>query len=293
MHDHEITHTSHEGFLQVDCWQDFNFSVKALEVLEMARIYILEGGEWESPPSEEEREYMLRLQDSAKEFRRRSRPLLEFLKMSVQYGKKIDQTWLAEMKELMCKRVSLPPDTSYHELMNALLNEPLKGYAGLLELVGKMDRKDEYPEGLVFHALQKRLTDWFGTSKQKTSYQEKEIEGLRNTEYDFDHSSGEFINLSPRKKIAYDNPAIVVIKNRTFCFTGKFKFGSRQKCEDAVTQRGGYSKNGMSAAVDYLVISSGEDNVNAHTSKVRDFDRLRFNGHTSQIITEEKWASFL
>lgn len=259
----------------------------------MARIYILEGGEWAAPPSEEEREYMLRLQDSAREFRGRSRPLLEFLKMSVQYGKKIDQSWLDEMKELMCKRVNLLPNASYHELMNALLNEPLKGYAGLLELVGKLDRKDEYPEGLVFNALQKRLTDWFGTSKQKTSYQAKEIEELKNTEYDFDPATGQLVNLSPPKKIEYDNPTTVVIKNRTFCFTGKFKFGSRKKCEDAVTQRGGYCKNGMSAAVDYLVISSGEDNVNSHTSKVRDFDRLRFNGHTPQVITEEQWASFL
>jgi len=70
-------------------------------------------------------------------------------------------------------------------------------------------------------------------------------------------------------------------------------FGSRKNCQDAVTKRGGYCKNGMSAAVDYLVISSNEDNVNAYTSKVRDFERIRFNGHTSQIITEEKWASFL
>jgi hypothetical protein len=259
----------------------------------MARIYILESGEWEAPPSDEEREYMLQLQDSAREFRGRSRPLLQFLKMSVQYGKKIDQAWLSEMKELMCKRVNLPPDATYHELMNALLNEPLKGYAGLLELVGKLERKNEYHDGLVFNALQKRLTDWFGTSKQKTSYQTKELEELRNTEYDFNPATGEFVDLSPPKKIAYDNPVIVVIKNRTFCFTGKFKFGSRKNCEEAVTQRGGYCKNGMSAAVDYLVISSCEDNVNAHTSKVRDFERIRFNGHTTQVITEEQWVSFL
>jgi hypothetical protein len=36
-----------------------------------------------------------------------------------------------------------------------------------------------------------------------------------------------------------------------------------------------------------------EDNANAYFSKVRDFDRLRFNGHTTQIITEEKWELFL
>jgi len=236
---------------------------------------------------------MLRLQDAERELRERSRPILEFLKMSVQYGKKIDPAWLNEMKELMCKRVNLPLDASHHELMNALLNEPLKGYAGLLELVGKLDRKDEYPDGLVFNALQKRLINWFGTSKQKITYQDKELEELRNVEYDFDPSTEEFINFPPPKKIKYDDPVVIVIKNRTFCFTGKFKFGSRKKCEDAITQRGGYCKNGMSAAVDYLVISSGEDNVNGNTSKVRDFDRLRFNGHTPQIITEEKWASFL
>ena len=195
----------------------------------MARIYILEGGEWEVPPSDEEREYMLQLQDSAREFRGRSRPLLEFLKMSVQYGKKIDLAWLDEMKELMCKRVNLPRNASYHELMNALLNEPLKGYAGLLELVGKLDRKDEYSDGIVFNALQKRLTDWFGTSKQKNSYQGKELDELRNTEYDFNPATGEFVDLSPPKKIEYDSPAIVVIKNRTFCFTGKFKFGSHKR----------------------------------------------------------------
>ena len=104
----------------------------------MSRIYILEGGEWESPPSEEEREYMLRLQDDAREFRGRSRPILDFLKKSVQYEKKIDQPWMEEMKALMCKRVNLPLNAPYHELMNALLNEPLKGYAGLLEIAEKV-----------------------------------------------------------------------------------------------------------------------------------------------------------
>jgi len=259
----------------------------------MARIYILEGGEWESPPSEEEREYMLRLQDAAREFRGRSRPLLDFLKKSVQYGKTVDQLWLEEMKGLMCKRVSLPQNTPYHELMNALLNESLKGYAGLLETADKVERKDEYPEGLVLKCFERRLKGFCAALGQRTLNTYQDSEELSEHDFEIDSATGRINWIIPQKKIVYDDPAIVVIKNRTFCFTGKFKFGSRKKCAEAVQLRGGYWSKGMSAAVDYLVVSSEEENASGHSSKVENFNRVRFNGTPSLIITEEKWERFL
>lgn len=259
----------------------------------MPRIYILEGGEWESPPSEEEREYMLSLQDSAREFRGRSRPLLEFLKKSVQYGRKIDQPWLEEMKGLMCKRDNLPPNTPYHEVMNALLNESLKGYAGLLETAEKVRKKDEYPEGLVLNCFERRLRGFCAALGQKILNTNQDAEESCEHDFEIDPATGGINWITPPKKIVYDVPAVVVIKNRTFCFTGKFKFGSRKYCAQAVQQRGGYWSKGMSAAVDYLIVSSEEDNASGYSSKVENFNRVRINGTPSLIITEEKWASFL
>jgi NAD-dependent DNA ligase len=258
----------------------------------MARIYILEGGEWETPPSEEQREYMLQLQDSAREFRGRSRPLLDFLKKSVQYGRKVDHQWLEEMKALMCKRVNLPQTAPYHEVMNALLNDALKGYAGLLELAAKVDKKDEYPEGLVLNCFKRRLRGFCGAISQRTVSTYQDIE-LKEHDFEIDSSTGRINWIIPTKKIVYDNPVVVVIKNRTFCFTGKFKFGSRKKCAEAVMQRGGFFSKGMSAAVNYLVVSSDEENASSYSSKVESFNRVRFNGTPSQIITEEKWELFL
>jgi hypothetical protein len=49
----------------------------------------------------------------------------------------------------------------------------------------------------------------------------------------------------------------------------------------------------MSAAVDYLVVSSEEDNASGYSSKVENFNRVRFNGTPSLMITEEKWARYL
>jgi hypothetical protein len=259
----------------------------------MARIYILEGGEWQSPPSEEERENMLRLQDAAKEFRGRSRPLLDFLKKSVQYRRKIDLPWLEEMKGLMCKRVNLPPSTPYHDLMNALLNESLKGYAGLLETAEKAWKKDVFPEGFILNCFERRLKGFCASLGQRTLNTYQDPEETSEHDFEMDPSTGRINWITPPKKIVYDDPSVVLIKNRTFCFTGKFKFGSRKKCAEAIQQRSGYWSKGMSAAVDYLVVASEEDNASGYSSKVENFNRVRFNGHTSLIITEEKWASFL
>jgi NAD-dependent DNA ligase len=236
---------------------------------------------------------MLRLQDSAREFRGRSRPLLEFLKKSVQYGRKIDQPWLEEMKGLMCKRVNLPTNTPYHELMNALLNESLKGYAGLLETAEKVGKKDEYPEGLVLNCFERRLMSFCAALGQGTLNAYQNTEESSEHDFEIDSATGRINWIIPTKKIVYDNPAVVVIKNRTFCFTGKFKFGSRSNCAEAVQQRDGYWSKGMSAAVDYLVVSSEKDNASGHSSKIENFNRVRFNGTPSLIITEEKWARFL
>ena len=53
----------------------------------------------------------------------------------------------------------------------------------------------------------------------------------------------------------FDDPApAIVFAERTFCLTGVFYFGSRLKCEQAVTERGGIIRRTVSGSTNYVIV---------------------------------------
>ena len=86
----------------------------------------------------------------------------------------------------------------------------------------------------------------------------------------------------------------VVFADRVFCFTGRFTYGSRNKCENAVRSRGGTCSNTPTRKTNYLVIGSYAEESWTHSSfgrKIEKAVRMRDKGQGLKIISESHWKS--
>src|SRR5262245_45144590 len=66
----------------------------------------------------------------------------------------------------------------------------------------------------------------------------------------------------------FDQPPQILFRDRAFLFTGKFQFGLRSKCREAVVARGGRWEKSMTRFVDYLVVAGAGDVVREFSGKV-------------------------
>lgn len=97
----------------------------------------------------------------------------------------------------------------------------------------------------------------------------------------------------------FDDPApSIEFRGRSFMFTGKFEFGSRGACQNAVTERGGSapSQKSVSREIDYLVIGSGGSKAwkrGSYGNKIEAAVLSRREHGTPAIISEEHWRAEL
>jgi NAD-dependent DNA ligase len=97
----------------------------------------------------------------------------------------------------------------------------------------------------------------------------------------------------------YDVPQPpVVFQDRVFIFTGRFKFGTRVVCEQAVLDRNGLIPKSaqVSHVVDYLVVGAKGSEQWKHSgygSKIEAAVVERSIHEKPAIITEEHWCSSL
>ena len=93
------------------------------------------------------------------------------------------------------------------------------------------------------------------------------------------------------------NPRPVVeFSDRSFCFTGKFFYGPRKKCEAEVESRGGSLSGSPSGKTDFLVIGmigSSDWIHSTHGRKIEAAVELRDAGKGISIISEEHWTKSL
>jgi NAD-dependent DNA ligase len=85
----------------------------------------------------------------------------------------------------------------------------------------------------------------------------------------------------------------VVFQGRVFVFTGRFLFGTKAKCEQAVGERGGICKTDVTRATDYLVVGAlkSEDWVRStHGRKIEKLIENIRSGCHGAVISEEHWA---
>lgn len=84
---------------------------------------------------------------------------------------------------------------------------------------------------------------------------------------------------------------------KRFCFTGKFAFGTRKRCEEAVIALGGIADGDVTKALDYLVLGCGVSKDWKHESYGRKIERamsLREEGASRPVIVAERdWVAQL
>lgn len=89
----------------------------------------------------------------------------------------------------------------------------------------------------------------------------------------------------------------VIIKEKTFCFTGAFTIGTRTQCEIIIKNLGGTTTKAPSGKTDYLVIGILGSDDWIHSSygrKIESAVEYRDNKNTGiKIITEEHFIKFL
>lgn len=91
-------------------------------------------------------------------------------------------------------------------------------------------------------------------------------------------------------------PPDVAFDNCIFCLTGKFEFGTRAKCEEAIARRGGICYDSPVNELDYLVIGTlGNPNwlQSSYGSKIQWVVKMKAAGSRCKTITEEHWKRCL
>lgn len=138
--------------------------------------------------------------------------------------------------------------------------------------------------------LVERIEDIFADDK----IDEYEKEELLEVLADITGEAGKD-NLSSRLPLCKPEP-IISHEGREFCFTGKFIYGSRNKCIATVKERGGFFNPNPRQSTDYLIIGiigSTDWLHSPYGRKIENAVKLKENGNNIAIASEEHWVNFL
>lgn len=95
----------------------------------------------------------------------------------------------------------------------------------------------------------------------------------------------------------FDDPLPEIsIVGKSFCFTGRFEFGTRSQCQQAVVSRGGSFTDGVTSKTDVLVIGSDANPTWAHGNYGNKLEAAmvsRMQGGKPTIIPESLWKELL
>lgn len=90
-----------------------------------------------------------------------------------------------------------------------------------------------------------------------------------------------------------DPAPTIEFPNMHYVFTGTFYFGTRERCEAAVAERGGMCGGSITLATDYLVIgtlATGAWQFSTHGRKIEKAVKYREQGTAIAIVKEENWV---
>ncbi len=174
-------------------------------------------------------------------------------------------------------------DQHLHDLEIARLNEWLVDHLFLTE---------EWPASEIYRRVKLAIKDNVITAEERDSL----MEALQLMHGGSVEATGAVGGMATRlfNIDMPDHP--VVFEGKTFLLTGKFVFGTRKACTAAIVERGGRVADGVSRAVDFLVVGSlsSRDWINeSFGTKIRDAMAMREQGHHILLVEEERWKTFL
>ncbi|MGJ8642480.1 MAG: NAD-dependent DNA ligase LigA [Luteolibacter sp.] len=145
--------------------------------------------------------------------------------------------------------------------------------------------------------------DFDSDSSELKSYDPQELDRLVIPEdwsasHEHEKHSDEIVGQTMSDGSPFDDPAPSIdFEEHSFVFTGKFSYGSREYCQEAVEQRGALaSQKSVTRTTDFLVIGSGGSTSwsrGSYGNKIKAAILSRRQHGTPAIVSEEHWSAEL
>jgi NAD-dependent DNA ligase len=147
---------------------------------------------------------------------------------------------------------------------------------------------DTWPANVLYDRLTQMLSDGVLDEDEQTE--------LLSLVASIVRPATENIGAAPATLPLNDPIPVVIVPERSFCFTGVFDFGSRAECMKAITDRGGDPAKAITKKLNYLVIGNIGSGAWKHTSfgaKIIKAVEYRNEGAHLAIISEKHWTEVL
>lgn len=147
-----------------------------------------------------------------------------------------------------------------------------------------------WPGEVIYSRVQEVLSDNKITEEERTHLKQTLSDLIGGTLQETGAASGASTCLP------IDEIDTIEIKDNIFCFTGTFLYGTRNKCELAVAQRGGKTVPRIKKDLNYLVIGAMSTRSWAHTSHGRKIEKAieyKKDNCPIFIVSEEQWIEYL
>jgi len=97
-----------------------------------------------------------------------------------------------------------------------------------------------------------------------------------------------------KEGVPFDDPVPEIeFTGRNFCFTGKFAFGTRTQCQDAIRTRGGNAHNDVTLDTNYLIVGGELSPAWANESYGRKIEKAliyKLEDRPIVLFTEGDWS---
>ena len=143
---------------------------------------------------------------------------------------------------------------------------------------------------MIYQRVNEVLADGIITEEERRYLEKTLTDLIGGTLQDIGATSGLPTNLP------IDNIDNIEIKNKCFCFTGTFLYGTRSACERAVIQRQGTVSPRVILDINYLVIGTLITKEWAYTSYGRKIEKaIEYKKRNPEIliISENQWIKAL
>ena len=162
-----------------------------------------------------------------------------------------------------------------------------------------MERNTKYCDDKIIHSMYARIRSMLVDNVLDHSEKEELLILLKSISGEF--FPGEEAEHTAASLPLDEPPPEIITENSIFCFTGKFAYGPRRLCQQAVLDLGGIVVNSVTVKTNYLVIGSLCSSDWIHTTYGRKIEhamdlRENWTGNTKypiSIIHENHWAEYV